>query len=385
MVEKPLVILVDLDNGGHHHIYLESTARAVRALGFDCAGVVASREMRESFILGCDNADAKCELVPRPGAFRSYVGAFRAIIPALRGCRQSIKAIAGKRRCLPVFLWFDQLLLPGPWGAVTFDLLLQNRYSGVWFHPREIQTDLLGRGIRKGIRSRHWVKYSKLCHRIGVLDERVIPMGSAKAHKWVHFPDICNIAGLFPVKDRPPNGKRRLVAVGTIQKRKGIGDLLALAEHAAGKLEIVIAGSLSESDAAEMPGGSVAKLMECAERKLIDLRLGRLSEAEVNRTISESDIVWLGYSDFQSPSNILIKAFAACKPAIGCTEGWIGHTLRSIGGGETLDTRDPATMYDQVTRLAQKHYQVDRAEACKLVDFCTNTARLNNAVSRLLG
>ncbi len=185
----------------------------------------------------------------------------------------------------------------------------------------------------------------KTLRRMFVIDEPLADYtkthfgGAAK--KVVCFADPQDFPGRT---DRPaalaslglPPGRKIILAFGSLDRRKGLGELtkLLIAGNLPHDWDILMAGKMSAEDTGEIVGSIPDGL-----RGRVHFLNRFLTEAESVQCFSVSDAVWLRYSGHYGSSGVQALAAAAGLPIIATADGLIAwntkrHHLGVILGDE---------------------------------------------------
>ena len=149
-------------------------------------------------------------------------------------------------------------------------------------------------------------------------------------------------------------GRRVLLLLGVLDKRKGVKELLEclplVPEHLAEKLTIVLVGRVSDNQQAEIETlvGNLQKNLKLQVLLLNDY----IPDQEVQHYYSMADVILATYQGHMGSSSALIRAALAQKPVLSSDYGLMGELVRRRRLGYVVDTTDPQAMADAVANLA---------------------------------
>ena len=134
--------------------------------------------------------------------------------------------------------------------------------------------------------------------------------------------------GVFLMGDPVPvPGSGMLLAFGTVRSNKGVLSAIegtALAARAGQPVRLVIAGGPHRDEA-----DYVAQCRAAAQAAgaAVDLRLGYVEDAVLERLIAECDALLMPYDDFHSQSGVAILAASNARPIIATRAGGIATLI----------------------------------------------------------
>lgn len=184
--------------------------------------------------------------------------------------------------------------------------------------------------------------------------------------------------------DGPAGGRQRLVVVGRLVTRKGVGNVveaLARLVRAGHDVELVIAGGAGEGALAVDP--EVQRITALAERLGVLDRvtfLGGLSRDQVPAVMRSGDVVVT--VPWYEPFGIVpLEAMACGRPVVGSAVGGLLDTIVPGTTGELVPPRDPATLAVVLADLLgdaerrRRYGEAGRARAVALYDWSRVVAR----------
>jgi glycosyltransferase involved in cell wall biosynthesis len=190
--------------------------------------------------------------------------------------------------------------------------------------------------------------------------------------------------GLFTPGPRPESSRQRLVVVGRLVTRKGVGNVIeALArlvrhDH---DVELVIAGGPSGDMLDVDP--EVQRLRALADRVGVGGRvvfLGGMARADIPGLMRSADVVVT--VPWYEPFGIVpLEAMACGRPVVGSAVGGLLDTIEPGTTGELVPPRDPKSLADVLRGLLsdperrRRYGEAGRARAVGLYDWSNVVAR----------
>ena len=240
-------------------------------------------------------------------------------------------------RFLP-FATIPKLVLNRPWSG----LYLRNHHHGE--KPSPVKSlRLLAKGDE--------ILQSKLCHGIGVLDERFIPAMEKLCKTTVtSYPDVTQVnlpeqPSELAVRIRRQAAGRKIIGIIGLERRKGFLTLLRTAELARDKelpYYFVCAGTINLQEFTTHEREKIHSLVRrIAAGEIDNLHFdpaaGRIpDEADYNSLFKTFDIAWAAYEGFQGSSGTLSKAAAFEIPCLATAGECVGNRVETYRLGITI-------------------------------------------------
>ncbi|MEO8617506.1 MAG: hypothetical protein ABI600_20415, partial [Luteolibacter sp.] len=264
------------------------------------------------------------------------------------------EAISGLRADLVFFPYLDSYLRFLPFPAIP-EFLLHRPWSGLYLRNHHHGEKPSPRKSIRMLAKGDAILHSKLCHGIGVLDERFIPEMERMSRKEVVFyPDITQAnlpahpsALALGVKESAAG--RKIIGIIGLERRKGFFTLLRTAElaHEQGlPYYFVCAGTVRLQEFTEQEQEKILTIV----RKIADGEIGNLyfdpnagripDEADYNSLFSTFDIAWAAYEGFEGSSGTLSKSAAFEIPCIATAGECVGMRVENYRLGLTIQEAD---------------------------------------------
>lgn len=165
----------------------------------------------------------------------------------------------------------------------------------------------------------------------------------------------------------PKSGQKIICLCGFLEKRKGLLTLLQAVPQLGEAWFFLFAGPIGYNSIAEDKRGDLMKLEQNPPRNVLFINR-KLSNGEVNKVVSISDIVYLAYEDFFHSSNIQIKAAHYKKPMIAGPRHLIAERTRRFGMGWCLPEISTAAVESLLGKIGPK--EIDEViDNAKFQDF----------------
>jgi hypothetical protein len=133
----------------------------------------------------------------------------------------------------------------------------------------------------------------------------------------------------------PKPGQKIICLCGFLEKRKGLLTLLEAVPQLGGAWFFLFAGPIGYDSFPEEKRGELQDFVKNPPKNTLFINR-MLSNREVNKVVSVSDLVYLAYEDFFHSSNIQIKAAHYKKPLIAGPRHLIAERTRRFGMGWCL-------------------------------------------------
>jgi glycosyltransferase involved in cell wall biosynthesis len=170
--------------------------------------------------------------------------------------------------------------------------------------------------------------------------------------------------------DRLPSDRIRFILFGSLQRRKGVIELLEalklLDTQTGRRVAVMIAGRIDDEVRACVLAGAQRV---AASRPDIWLHVEdrRLGSGEIQAIVDGCDVVLAPYQRFVGSSGVLLWAARAGKPVLTQDFGLLGRLVRDHGLGTAADVTDVATLamaLVDIVRAGPEHYFDREAAAC---------------------
>lgn len=295
--QKKTIYLVDPYRGGHHELYLSIYSKVLRSLGFKI--IIITPPMADINATPLSLWESTALSVER------------------------IVTKDGKKPFLVIFLWLDNYLSPYLSSSLIEKTFPYN-WFGLYFHPKHLRVrprfNFFLRLLNPEIPLR-----SKYCKAVGVLDAGIVAklQNRIQNKPVIVFPDVTDTSlelkqSLFVADIKKKAKGRKIIAVlGSIDKRKGIIQVLKLAHLSKSKnLFFVFIGKLYENTFSDSEIEFILKNVHAGRDNSFFSFDHVNSEKQFNSVLSICDIIYLSYLGFPHSSNLLTKAAYFKKPVI---------------------------------------------------------------------
>jgi glycosyltransferase involved in cell wall biosynthesis len=193
------------------------------------------------------------------------------------------------------------------------------------------------------------------------------------------FPAADVAAGDRRLTERLPRDRVRFILFGSLQRRKGVLELLKalplLDGRTGERVAVMIAGRIDDEVRADVVAGA---RHVAATRPDIWLHVEdrRLTSGEIEALVEGCDVILAPYQRFVGSSGVLLWAARAGKPVLTQDFGLLGRLVRDHGLGAVADVTDAgalaATLADFVRAGPQRHF--DRQAAARFAAIRTPQA-----------
>lgn len=345
------VALVDFDWEGHHTTYLKAFSGGFLKLGCEltvfCPKPEAIREWVDANLVQYRHHLRTATLIDRQrGPGRG--GRARRAVEAVARWRQTQSGIdaavqaGGTRPDLVFFCKLDGLLdcfLPGH----LIDFVFRHAWSGLYLHPPPIKV----RSTQQAWLSNEITLTSARCLSVAVLNEGLAEeLNRRIARPVIPFPD-CTDSSL-PEKDnavanairRAAAGRKIVGMLGSLEKRKGMVQLLKIAEEGRRPdVFYVFCGKLAEASFSESDRAYIQERLRNTPTNCY-FHLQHIPDGpQFNALVDVCDVLFAVYEQFPHSSNVLTKAAWFRKPVlVSCGEVMEERVVRyglglSVRGG----------------------------------------------------
>ena len=378
------IILVDQFVGGHHLSYIKIYYELFVEIGFNVVIVtldaVNVKKYLEQFdcqqnknLIICElkkrkTSEYKKNLFKRDGLradlFKAYY-AFRDF----RDVRNVINANNIKGQSQIFFLWFDTYLtkrLPAFW----VDHVLPYDFAGLYFHPSRVMARAPNGHVARDVPFACPTLNCKKLRFVGVFDEK-IARRLAEIHRREIFDTLPDIAEIYPPRLDDPlvakildsaNGRKIIVLVGALDKRKNLLTFIRAAKESNGTVFFVCVGKLYSEWFSDKELDEIARTCNTYKDKLYFYGEYIESDSTFDSVISVSTVLFAAYDNFTSSSNMLYKAALHKKPIIVSGDHLMGEQVRKYKIGLALADVKPQSVLSAITNLLENKasYGFDR-------------------------
>lgn len=360
---KPRILLFDPYATGHHAFYTGEVARELAASA-DVVAVVSDE---------VDLSDTPVRTVGTIARERSMDRRFTS--------REFARAIREQRPDAAIHLYADLDLT-----VLAYSKSLDVPTTLVVFKPcahyrREFGTALQGRERFKAklieLSMGMWLRRGR--------ENRAMSLDEYAAAGWARrFPGQVAWWPEPGVPEIPPVGTDRRVGnvliYGSLESRKGVGELCAAAAISNEIRSITIAGRVQPAFAKEL---RVAVDTAEAAGIEVDLQDRWISDEDAARMMREASAVAVTYRRHIGMSRVLLEAAAAGTPVVSTDFGLTGRLVREYGLGATADISDAHQLAKAIDRVLAERPQ-DRSAALESFAQRYSPERRAEAVSFLL-
>ncbi len=141
---------------------------------------------------------------------------------------------------------------------------------------------------------------------------------------------------VFPSDPERRDDGRTALALGVIRPYKGLGDAVEATRRAGARL--LVAGDPLEP-------------VDAYRSDHVELRLGYLSDAELDRALGEATVALFPYRPELDQSGALLRALGAGVPAIAYDVGGIAEPVRRFGAGKVVAPGDVDGLADAIREV----------------------------------
>jgi glycosyltransferase involved in cell wall biosynthesis len=145
---------------------------------------------------------------------------------------------------------------------------------------------------------------------------------------------------VFPSTAKRADDGRTLLCLGLVRAYKGVGDAVAVVKRLNGARLLVAGEALEPVDGYRAEAGSSA-----------EWRLRYLTDAEVDRTLSESTVALFPYRAEIDQSGALMRALGGGVPAVVYDVGGLADPVRRFGAGRVVAAGDVDALADAAREL----------------------------------
>ncbi|MEO5911174.1 MAG: glycosyltransferase [Pelobium sp.] len=250
----------------------------------------------------------------------------------------------------------------GPYTSkYEIDIIFPYRWSGLYMKPQNIVIKWQYSFLRKSLLNPNHLLRSRRCNTIGIFVKPLAEnLYNVIKKPVITFPDIVdNVAPdlkfhiINKIVDKA-NGRTIVSLVGSLDKRKGIINLLMAAERLPkDKFFFVFAGQLSKSSFSE----SELFLIDNSKLSNAYFYFERIDdEPKFNALISISNIIYAAYIDFQFSSNLIGKAALYYKPLLTTSGTYMADLVEKYKLGEIVNSTDVEDIYNKLLNMQSVDY-----------------------------
>ena len=246
--------------------------------------------------------------------------------------------------------------------SFELDRIFPYPWTGLYMNPKNHRVKYSFSQWRYGPFEPNHLLLSKNCKGIGCLDEMAIDWLQQKAKKRViHIPDVIDDSvNKVPFTkasemDQIIKDKKRILLIGSLEKRKGIMFLFDLLERGLlGDFALVMIGKLGKTGFTE---GDLTKLRDYERAPSTNhfFHFERVpTEADFNDFIKLSDILYASYKDFPYSSNMPGKSAYLEKPIVVSNGGYMEFIVKKYNLGLSIDYGNIQQLRDALISLPRK-------------------------------
>ena len=175
--------------------------------------------------------------------------------------------------------------------------------------------------------------------------------------KFLHDPKEFNFKyEKFNSRKKMGLPKKSLIVLvyGALIESKGIVELLSIfkIQELNVDIRVVLAGKQLGTIKNLLEKDNLVKKLK--SNKKLFLFNNWLSEKDEARIFSATDIVWIGYKNYTSPSGVLYQAVNKSLPILISNDGLIHHLNKKINVGYSVDISNPIKIIDGINFIINK-------------------------------
>jgi glycosyltransferase involved in cell wall biosynthesis len=343
------ILLIDTLWEGHHPTYMKHFAKTLLDLGHEVLAACPDPQGLKKWI-HCHCLDASHRFTsialdePEQGRslsrrLQARTETFARWLQAAK-CRQDQTDRWGKAPDLTFFTWLDSYL--GLTDSIV-DHIFPYPWSGLFFQPRHALRPGKSAWLRRGVLDPLCVLRSSGCSMVAVQDEAVSALLEHRLGKpVVTFPDFTDESPpdssypLIPEILRKAGDRKIIGLLGSLERRKGLLTLLEVAQQSNRDWFFIFAGKLAESSFSQEELSRIRRAITLNPDNCIFHLTPIPTEAQFNGVVNACDVIYAAYENFQTSSNLLIKAAIFEKPVIAGEHYCVGERVRRFDLGYTL-------------------------------------------------
>lgn len=363
MAVKKHIVILDGVWGGHHEMYIKYYSKALIELGYKVSILcpfpaevkkwLQENLEKEYKTFDCmyfvtEEINGSC-LFPSHSYLTALFRVFNNWLHIHQVFKKQVFPLGKPDHYL--FLWLDAYL-HGYLPSIMVDYLLPNAWSGLYFHPTHY------RGFEKSSKLKrtffrfpeNMIKSSKYMKSLAVLDDGVVTKFRATLKNKINIfvmPDFTDeephnknftLCGLVKPLSK---GRKTVLLIGSLAKRKGLLTLLKVAQKPSAKdFYFVVVGELVESTYTK----DELKQLKLASESGIENCYFHFkyvtNNADFNALVDMSDLIYAVYEGFLHSSNLVTKAAMYNKKLIVCSGGYMEEVVKKYQLGAAVTPQD---------------------------------------------
>lgn len=283
---------------------------------------------------------------------------------------KNISISTGQSPDVIFFSFIDHYYVVPQLPAFLIDTMFPYNWSGLYFHPRHLRTDVASR-----------LNPDKLfllgkCKAAAVLDEGISDKLSMRinAKPVIAFPDITDDENgeeqppvVLGIKEKA-GGRKIIGLMGNLGKKKNFLNLLRVAQMTRDRNWFYLFAGPIEKSSFTPEELELIRVSADSAHDNIFFYFGSLKEgAEYNAFVNASDILFAAYQDWPHSSNTLTKAAIFEKPLVVSTGYCSAERVEKYRLGEIIDDKDPASYIAALERLLSPSSSLDGR---RFRDYC---------------
>jgi len=260
-----------------------------------------------------------------------------------------------------LFLWLDGFL-HGYMPSIMVDYLFPTKWSGLYFHPMH------HRGFEKSSKLKKtffrfpekMIENSKYMKSLAVLDDGVVTKlrGVLSEINVFVMPDFTDEErhnekfALCGVIKSLSKGRRIVLLIGSLAKRKGLLTLLKVAQNPLAKdFFFVAVGELVESTYTNDELKKIKLTSESGIENCYFQFHHVKNNTDFNALVDMSDLIYAVYENFLHSSNLVTKAAMYNKKVVVCSGGYMEEVVKKYQLGEAVIPQDANASLVAIHRL----------------------------------
>lgn len=264
-------------------------------------------------------------------------------------------------------------------------------WSGLYFHPVHLRNEANPVNKYSGYDIDDIFKL-KNCTSVCLLDKEIRKKLENKIHKPViHFPDftddrineLSEVANGLKIK---ANGRKIVLLIGALMKRKGIFTFLEAAKQSIDEPWLfVIAGKIFRNYFSDDELRLIDDHILHPRRNVI-IYPYHLEESEFNAIVNICHILYAAYLDFPHTSNMLNKASIYHKPLVVSKGFYMDEVVSKFKIGEVINETNPIEARIAIKKILETENYINREmrEGFELYRIENSVEKLRSAFQEVL-
>lgn len=385
------VVIVDTYWSGHHPTYFKlfcsiALAHGHRVIALSPASSELSNWKNEKLFSVDQFRVFKCNEVTPIHAPVKLIGTYLTVCKRWNNVKQTLRDIRSHCKWVPdlvFFPWVDSYLSPllTPYFLERF---FPFSWAGLYFHPYHLRIKKENILKQKIIGATDRIFKSGNCKAIAILDEGIFRLLQDRIENKpvIVFPDVAddsapdfNFNLIDQIRSRA-NGRKIVVLLGSIAKRKGILTLLnAALDNPTKDYFYVFIGRLAKNTFLPDEQRLLKKLASIPPDNCFFSFKKIPDESKFNALVAISDVVFACYDHFPHSSNILTKIAIFKKPIIVSNRYCMGERVRKFSLGLAIEEGDVSGCIDAIRKITEVSSIID--------DDCFEVYKNNHSFSKL--